>query len=90
LLIATRDRDLSAFRDEKAGCGQSDAAIASGNESFLACEFHDSSSMTSHRPGWSSLCDRMVIREEGFEKKRARCAGEIRLRKMDGRFGGDP
>ena len=46
LLIATRNCDFSAFRDEKPGSGQADAAIASGNESFFACELHDSSSMT--------------------------------------------
>src|SRR6476646_909072 len=44
-LIATRDCDLSAFRDEKAGRGQADAAVASGNESLLARELHVSSSM---------------------------------------------
>ena len=54
LLIATRNCDFSAFRNEKAGCGQADAAVASGNESLLACELHDSSSMTGHPSGWSS------------------------------------
>jgi hypothetical protein len=46
LLIATRNCDFSAFRDEKAGCGKADAAVASGNESLFACELYDSSSMT--------------------------------------------
>lgn len=46
LLIATCNCDFRAFRDEKAGCGQADAAVASGNESLLACELRDSSSMT--------------------------------------------
>ena len=46
LLIATRNCDFGAFRDEKAGCGQADAAVASGNESLFACEFHDFSSLT--------------------------------------------
>src|SRR5271166_2931126 len=45
LLIATRNCDFRAFR-EKAGCGQADAAVASGNESLFACELHDSSSLT--------------------------------------------
>jgi hypothetical protein len=46
LLIATRNCDFRAFRDEKAGCAQADAAVASGNESLFACEFRDSSSLT--------------------------------------------
>ena len=46
LLIATRNCDFRAFRDEKAGCGQTDAAVASGNESLFAYELHDSSSAT--------------------------------------------
>ena len=54
LLITAGNCDFSAFRDEKAGCGQADAAVASGNECLLACELHDSSSMTGHRPGWPS------------------------------------
>jgi hypothetical protein len=49
LLIATRNCDLCAFRDEKAGCGQADAAVSAGDESLLACEFHDSSLMTHGR-----------------------------------------
>ena len=46
LLIATRNCDFRAFRDEKAGCGQADAAVASGNESLFACELYDSSWLT--------------------------------------------
>jgi len=46
LLIATRNCDFRAFSDEKAGCGQADAAIASGNENSFARELYDSSSMT--------------------------------------------
>ena len=46
LLIATRNCEFSAFRDEKARCGQADAAVASGNESLFACELHDSSLRT--------------------------------------------
>jgi hypothetical protein len=34
---------LGALNDEKAGSGQADAAVSAGDESFLACEFHDSS-----------------------------------------------
>jgi hypothetical protein len=45
-LIATRNCDFRAFRDEKAGSAQADAAVASGNESLFACELHGSSSMT--------------------------------------------
>ena len=40
LLIATRNCDFRAFRDEKAGRGQADAAVASGDESLFACELH--------------------------------------------------
>jgi hypothetical protein len=40
LLISTRNRDFRALRDEKAGRGQADAAVASGNESlFLPASF---------------------------------------------------
>ena len=38
LLIAARNCDFRAFRDEKAGCGQTNTAVASGNESLLACK----------------------------------------------------
>jgi hypothetical protein len=48
-LIATRNCDFRAFRDEKAGSAQADAAVASGNESLFACELHDSSSLTTDR-----------------------------------------
>jgi hypothetical protein len=43
LLVPTGDGDLSAFCEIEACCSKTDAAIASCNESFLACEFHDSS-----------------------------------------------
>src|SRR5271155_4723674 len=45
-LIATRNCHLCTFRDEKAGCGEADTAIAAGNESLFACELHDSASLT--------------------------------------------
>ena len=35
LLIATRNCDFRAFRDEKAGSAQADAAVASGNARLL-------------------------------------------------------
>ena len=50
LLIATCNCNFRAFRDENAGCGQADAAVASGNESLFACELHDSSSLTHWSP----------------------------------------
>jgi hypothetical protein len=40
-LIATRNCDFRAFCNEKAGSGQADAAVSAGDESLLACEFHD-------------------------------------------------
>ena len=46
LLIATRNCDFRAFRDEKAGCGQADAAVASGNESLLPASFMIPPSLT--------------------------------------------
>jgi hypothetical protein len=43
LLIAAGDGDFSAFCDEEASCGKTDAAIASRDECLLTREFHDSS-----------------------------------------------
>jgi hypothetical protein len=43
-LIATREGDLGAFCDEKASSGETDSAVAAGDESCFACEFHISSS----------------------------------------------
>ena len=49
LLVPAGNRDFSAFCNEKAGSGQADAAVSAGDESLLACEFHDSSLMTALR-----------------------------------------
>ena len=40
LLISAGNGDLSAFLDEETGCGEADAAVASGDKGFLSCEFH--------------------------------------------------
>jgi hypothetical protein len=37
LQISAGDGDLGAFFDEPTGCGETDAAIASGNKGFLSC-----------------------------------------------------
>ena len=41
LLVTAGNGDLGAFRNENAGSGKTDAAVASGDESFLSCEFHN-------------------------------------------------
>src|SRR5271168_3306902 len=41
LLVATSNGDLRALRNEKSGCGQTDATVAAGDKSLLACELHN-------------------------------------------------
>jgi hypothetical protein len=41
LLVATGNGDLRALRNEKSGCGKTDATVAAGNKSLLACELHN-------------------------------------------------
>ena len=37
LLISTGDGDMGAFLNEETGCGEADAAVASGDKGFLSC-----------------------------------------------------
>jgi hypothetical protein len=65
LLVTAGNRDLGAFSNEKTGGGKTDAAVASGDESFLPASFitppvYDSGAslwcpsymLSDDRPGW--------------------------------------
>ena len=43
LLVAAGNGDLRALRNEKSGCGQTDATVAAGNKSLLPSELHNPS-----------------------------------------------
>src|SRR5271154_3485000 len=43
LRVATGNGDLRALRNEKSGCGKTDATVAAGNESLLRGELHNAS-----------------------------------------------
>ncbi len=42
LLISASNGDVSAFFNEEECGGETDSAVASGDKSFLSCEFHES------------------------------------------------
>src|SRR6185437_5575295 len=54
LFVTARDGDLSAFGNKKTRCGQTDAAVASGNQSFLTRELHKCLPYASPELGWPS------------------------------------
>jgi hypothetical protein len=70
LLVASGNGDLRAFRDEKTGCGKSDATVPAGNKSLFACELHNASfiCMTGINYDVRHTCDMMTIIDGDAEK----------------------
>jgi hypothetical protein len=61
LLVSASNGDLGAFRNEQTGRGKTDAAVASGDESFFPCEFHSSPSLRLDSGASNMICVKHVL-----------------------------